>query len=75
MKADGLDNVRREPVYVPTWVRGNESAVLLAPRIKKLGMLGLGGSIATPPVTKKKKMVFSKIEKIKMFRKELKHLF
>lgn len=54
MVEDGLENVRTENVYVPTWVRGNESAVMLQPRYKKLGMLGLGGSIATPPVRKKK---------------------
>jgi carboxypeptidase Q len=48
MKKDGLDNVRGEPAMVPHWVRGNESATLVQPRIAKLPMLGLGGSIATP---------------------------
>ena len=48
MKADGLDNVRGEPVMVPRWVRGNESAELIEPRKQNLPMLGLGGSIATP---------------------------
>lgn len=37
-KADGLENVKREQVLVPTWVRGNESAALISPRPKKLGM-------------------------------------
>jgi len=49
MKEDGLQNVRGEPVMVPAWVRGSESAQLLLPRPTNLPMLGLGGSIATPP--------------------------
>jgi carboxypeptidase Q len=48
MKADGLENVHTEPVMVPHWVRGEESAEMLAPRATALHMLGLGGSIATP---------------------------
>jgi carboxypeptidase Q len=48
MKNDGLENVRGEPVMVPRWVRGRESAELIAPRPANLPMLGLGGSIATP---------------------------
>src|SRR5580658_7384858 len=49
MKQDGLENVHGEEVMVPHWVRGAESAELLAPRARRLPMLGLGGSIATPP--------------------------
>jgi len=49
MRKDGLDNVRGEPVMVPRWVRGQESAEMVAPRRQNLPMLGLGGSIATPP--------------------------
>ena len=48
MQADGLENVHTEPVMVPRWVRGRESATLLAPRQVELHMLGLGGSIGTP---------------------------
>ena len=48
MRADGLENVRGEPVMVPHWVRNEESARLVEPRPKALPMLGLGGSIATP---------------------------
>ncbi|MDA1080694.1 MAG: M20/M25/M40 family metallo-hydrolase [Gemmatimonadetes bacterium] len=48
MKSDGLSNVRGEPVMVPRWIRGEESASMVAPRMQDLPMLGLGGSIATP---------------------------
>jgi len=49
MRRDGLDAVRGEPVMVPRWVRGHESAALVSPRPMPLPLLGLGGSIATPP--------------------------
>ena len=50
MRADGLENVRGQPVTVPVWVRGDESAALVRPTGDiDLPMLGLGGSIGTPP--------------------------
>jgi carboxypeptidase Q len=49
MEADGLENVRSEPVMVPRWIRGGESAELLSPRPKPLTILGLGPSVGTPP--------------------------
>ena len=49
MRRDGLDNVHGEDVMVPRWVRGAESAELLEPRVRHLPMLGLGGSVGTPP--------------------------
>src|SRR5258708_612508 len=49
MKRDGLSNVRVLPVKVPHWVRGAESARLVAPEAKPLHMLGLGMSVGTPP--------------------------
>jgi carboxypeptidase Q len=48
MKRDGLDNVRREKVMVPHWVRGEESLEMLTPVPRKLQMLGLGNSVGTP---------------------------
>ena len=49
MGADGLENVRGQPVTVPAWVRGAESAVLVTPSGDvDLPMLGLGGSVGTP---------------------------
>jgi carboxypeptidase Q len=49
MRRDGLDNVRAEKVMVPHWVRGRESLELIGPERRTLPMLGLGGSVATPP--------------------------
>ncbi len=48
MRKDGFDEVWTQPVKVPHWVRGNESATLIEPIERDLPMLGLGGSIATP---------------------------
>ena len=49
MKAAGLSNVRVIPAKVPHWVRGAESARILAPVERPLHMLGLGMSVGTPP--------------------------
>ena len=49
MKKAGLENVQTPPVMVPHWVRGKESATLIAPVEKPLTMIGLGMSVATPP--------------------------
>ena len=49
MKAAGLVNVHAEPVMVPHWVRGREAAELLLPTAHRLNILGLGGSVGTPP--------------------------
>lgn len=48
MKKDGLENVRKEPVLVPKWVRGRESLDMLEPARQPLPMLGLGNSVGTP---------------------------
>lgn len=49
MAADGMENVRTEPVTVPHWLRGGESAALIEPVAQPLVMLGLGGSAGAPP--------------------------
>ncbi|KAL1767713.1 carboxypeptidase Q [Sigmodon hispidus] len=49
LQQDSLENVHLEPVRIPHWERGEESAVMLLPRIHKMAILGLGSSIGTPP--------------------------
>jgi carboxypeptidase Q len=49
MKKDGLENVHLEPVKIPHWVRGQESAEIVAPTQHAIVMLGLGNSVGTPP--------------------------
>ena len=49
MKRDGLENVHTERVMVPRWVRGQESIEMIEPPHHVLPMLGLGGSVGTPP--------------------------
>ena len=53
MAAAGLENVRLQPCLVPTWVRGEVEnlTVLEPPELagRRLPILALGGSVATPP--------------------------
>lgn len=48
LESDGL-TVRLEPVTEKVWIRGRESATMIAPARHPIAMLGLGGSIGTPP--------------------------
>jgi len=47
MRDDGLDDVRRDKVMVPHWVRGAEHARIVAPVTRDMALLGLGGSVGT----------------------------
>src|SRR5688572_10804519 len=49
MKKDGLENVHTERVMIPRWVRGNEQLEITNPPLHDVPMLGLGGSVSTPP--------------------------
>jgi hypothetical protein len=49
MRQEGLENVRLQPAKVPHWVRGRESARIVAPVERPLPILGLGLSVGTPP--------------------------
>jgi len=46
--ADGQENVALDPVRVPIWARGKESAEIVTPAPRHLAVLGLGGTVATP---------------------------
>jgi len=46
--ADGHEPVVLEPVRVPHWVRGKQSATLLTPVAREIAVSTLGGSVATP---------------------------
>ncbi|MBV1861928.1 MAG: M20/M25/M40 family metallo-hydrolase, partial [Nannocystaceae bacterium] len=47
MTADGHENVHKEKVMVPHWVRGKESLRIASPVRRDLTMIGLGMSVGT----------------------------
>ncbi len=49
LRAAGHENVAKEPVEVPHWVRGEESLRLVEPVAQTLPVLGIGRSAGTPP--------------------------
>ena len=49
LRALGFANVHAEPFAKPSWARGAESAEVVAPFPQKLAVIGLGGSVPTPP--------------------------
>ena len=73
LEKDGI-SVRLEKVMVPVWIRGEESAAIVTPFPHPLSMLGLGGSVGTPPegitapvvvVTSKEELIALGEEKVK----------
>ena len=49
LTALGFANVHVEPFPITAWLRGPESAEIVAPHPQKLAIIGLGGSVPTPP--------------------------
>ncbi len=49
LRREGYDTVRLQDVMVPHWERGIERCDLVEPIKRRMPMLGLGGSVGTPP--------------------------
>lgn len=49
LTALGFSNVRAEPYRMPVWVRGDETAEIVAPVPQKLTLVALGNSASTGP--------------------------
>ncbi|MEH3121214.1 MAG: M20/M25/M40 family metallo-hydrolase [Sphingomonas phyllosphaerae] len=49
LTALGFSNVRAEPYRMPVWIRGEESAEIVAPVPQKLALAALGNSASTGP--------------------------
>lgn len=48
LRGQGLDFVHTENASVVNWQRGHEEAWITQPRLKRMDILGLGNSVATP---------------------------
>ena len=73
MKQDNLENVKGQRVKVPTWIRGQESAMLIRPFKRKLSMLGLGGSVSTTKIgITSEVIVVNSFDELKIKEKEIK---
>ncbi|MGH6955230.1 MAG: M28 family peptidase, partial [Caulobacteraceae bacterium] len=49
LKALGFSDVHVEPFPITAWIRGPESAEIVSPHPQSLAIIGLGGSVPTPP--------------------------
>jgi hypothetical protein len=49
LTALGFKNVHVEPFPITAWLRGPEEAEIVSPHPQKLAIIGLGGSVPTPP--------------------------
>lgn len=64
LKADGQENVRKEKVMVPHWVRGKESLRMASPVRRDLTMIGLGMSVGTRGALKREVLVVDHVDEI-----------
>ncbi len=64
MRADGQENVRKEEVMVPHWVRGEESLQMSSPVRRELTMLGLGMSVGTRGTLTREVIVVEHLDEI-----------
>jgi len=65
MRDDRLDDVRREPVLVPHWVRGAERARIVRPVDRPLAVLALGGSVGTTRELRAPVVMFDSIDALR----------
>jgi len=65
MRADGLRDVHLEPVMVPHWVRGAESARIVTPVDRPLPVLALGGSVGTDGTLRAPVVVFESLDALR----------